>query len=102
MKTRVAIPLYKRDQWTRWQDLFKRTTAPMLGSYDEWLNNHGELVIKQKKIPGNTVHVVEVDIDAYLIWANASGLPVNGHTRTDFPLHVLTERLKATGDFRPE
>ncbi len=102
MKNMMVTPLYKRSQWLRWQELFDGIKGSrMTWTFDEWLKNHHEMVQKLK-IQGDTVHEVEVDIDEYVAWAKKSGLPINGHTRTDFPIHILTDRMKAAGDFSRE
>jgi hypothetical protein len=97
MKNYVTCPVYKREQWIRWQKLFEGTEAEMLGNYDEWLERHHQMVEKFKT-EGGTMHRVEVDIDDYLAWTKTSGLPVNGYTRTDFPLWIFRERMKAAGN----
>jgi len=98
MKNFVTCPIYKREQWTRWQKLFDGTKAAMLWTFDEWLENHHKLVEKFKA-QGDAMHRVEIDIDDYLAWTKSSGLPVDGYTRTEFAGFILRERMKAAGDF---
>jgi hypothetical protein len=97
MKTGMISPLYVRDEWPRWVKLFAKTGAPMADSYDKWLKYHDENVQKFKR-DGYVVHVVEVRIDDYLSWVRTNRLPIDGHTRTDFPGHLLAERMRQHGD----
>ncbi len=90
MPNNVFIPLYKREQWTRWQQLFEGTQAAMLWTYDVWLENHRKLVEKHKAL-GDVVRVIESDIDDYLAWTASRGLPINGYTRTDFAMRHLPD-----------
>lgn len=98
-KLRYITPLYKRDQWTRWQDLFHGTKSAMLWTFDEWLQNHNAMVKKFKAQGDGDVHEVEVDFDAFIIWTKAGNLLIDGNTRNAFAGHILRERMKAAGDF---
>jgi len=69
----------------------------MADSYDKWLQYHTEDVQRFKR-DGCLVHQVEVRIDDYLAWVRKNGLPVDGHTRTDFPGQLLAERMREQGD----
>jgi len=98
MKNYVNCPVYKREQWLRWQKLFEGTQAPMLWTYDEWLENHHKMIEKFKADGHGIMQRIEVDIDEYLAWTKKSGLPVDGYTRTDFSGHIMRERMKAAGN----
>ena len=86
----IFTPLYKREQWTRWQDLFRGTKSAMTWTYDVWLENHKKLVEKHKAL-GHKVYEIESDIDEYLAWTSSRGLDVNGETRTDFTMRHLPD-----------
>ncbi len=45
------------------------------------------------------VHEVQVDIDEYIAWTRTNALPINGSTRTDYPSHILSQRMQDAGDF---
>ena len=92
MADNIITPLYKRDQWVRWQKLFEGTESVMASSFDKWLENHVKLV-QEAKIRGNTVQEIEVDIDEYLAWTKQRRLPINGYTRTDFPGFIWHQRM---------
>ena len=97
MKAPIVTPLYKREQWQRWVDLFANSDRMTL-VFDEWMKDHIEDVTNYRQ-QGYVVHEVEVDIDGYISWARSKSLPINGATRADYPIHILAERMNDAGDF---
>jgi hypothetical protein len=87
VQSQSVIPLYKRSQWPRWQKL----CGDMSSSFNEWLKQHQEL-LKDFTARGIQVSVVEVDIDAYILWLSAEKLPVSNETRTQFAIQTFTQK----------
>jgi hypothetical protein len=84
-----VLPLYKQSQWNRWQKL----CGDMSSSFEVWFEHHRQM-LENFKVKGITVHAVEVDIDAYIVWIAAGKLPINGETRNQFAIHTF----KTIGD----
>jgi hypothetical protein len=85
IKTQGVIPLFKRRQWPQWQKL----CPDMTSSHNVWLKQHREM-LKDFTARGIVVTEVEVDIDAYIFWASAKKLLLNGETRTLFAIYTLS------------
>jgi len=85
IKNQGVIPLFKRRQWPQWQKL----CPDMSPSHNVWLKQHREM-LKDFTARGIVVREVEVDIDAYIFWAAAKKLLLNGETRTLFAIHTLS------------
>jgi hypothetical protein len=83
IKTQGVIPLFKRRQWPQWQKL----CPDMTSSHNVWLKQHREM-LKDFTARGIVVTEVEVDIDAYIFWASAKKLLLNGETRTLFAIYT--------------
>ena len=82
-----VIPLYKREQWARWQKL----CGDMSSSFDVWLQHHRQM-LENFESRGITVHEVEVDIDAYITWIGVERLPVDRDTRMRFAIDTFKSR----------
>ena len=93
----LVFPLYRKEEWPRWLELFENTNAPMTPTFDEWRRHHVE-DCANFRARGYGVHEMEVGIDDYVAWTRAKNLPVNGSTRTDFALQSFIERLREKGD----
>jgi hypothetical protein len=98
MVDELVSPLYKREQWPRWVELFIDSESPMTPTFDVWLADHSEDVAKERRA-GRVVHVVEVDVNSYLAWVRSSGLSVKPGTRADYPIQLLIQRMREKGDF---
>ena len=87
MKNIGVLPVYKREDWPRWQKL----CGDMSSSYDAWLMDRLQL-LKNLKSRGLSVDVAEIDLDAYVEWAASEKLPINEETRNRFAMHVFSRR----------
>ena len=80
MPALINIPIYRKDQYNRWHDLFPDF---MFDTFEIWRDHHAD-AIRQIEIRGDAVRAIEVDIDEYLAWISTTRKNISHDTRMEF------------------